>query len=257
MESSLLTQNLPNGDSYTLKTYSSETSTIKELSKWSFTVLMLPISIPLKCLQFAAMATPLHNLLLGFFLPKVMKMLDKRLKKYRSELLRNMQGRILDVGAGSGEYVQYYASQATQMVAVEPVTRLHDTILEKDSSVRIYRYLEDVIRAEEEPFDWILLGNVLCEVDDVTDTLHQVQKILKKDGHVYFSEHIAASRQSWTRWWQEWYNPVWKVCMGGCNCNRESLRLLQERFTVIHWTTDMKVVGGPLVAGLAVLSTPE
>jgi hypothetical protein len=93
-------------------------------------------------------------------------------------------------------------------------------------------------------FDWIILGNVLCEVKDPGKALISVDHLLKNPvtdtdggGHVFFSEHFGNEKASWVRFLQDWLNPIWKLAAAGCNLNRDTLDLIlsQHNWKTIHW----------------------
>jgi SAM-dependent methyltransferase len=103
-------------------------------------------------------------------------------------------------------------------------------------------------------FDWVIFGNVLCEVDSQQSTLIHIHKLLKPGGHVYFSEHVAAPRDTRARQIQDCCNPLWSRISGGCNCNRDSLHALEgmAEWEVVSWEmSHIKVMFGPFVMGLA------
>ena len=72
----------------------------------------------------------------------------------------------------------------------------------------------EVVRGEQ--FDRIILGNVLCEVDDPVSFLKTVDTLLKPGGRVYFSEHVLDS--GWRRTLQELVSPWWALVSDGCHC---------------------------------------
>ena len=108
-------------------------------------------------------------------------------------------------------------------------------------------------------FDWVICGNVLCEVDDQGSTLRSVNHLLKPGGYVFFSEHIGAPMGTWARFFQNCFNPWWRTAGAGCNCNRDTLVNLRNMNTmapdgwqVISWHySNLKVAMGPFVLGLA------
>lgn len=103
-------------------------------------------------------------------------------------------------------------------------------------------------------FDWVILGNVLCEIDDQISALQCINHVLKPGGHVYFSEHIGAPKGTWTRRLQDFINPIWRTAGGGCNCNHDSLENIQKTpgWQVIFWNYNGFKVGlAPFVLGLA------
>ena len=60
---------------------------------------------------------------------------------------------------------------------------------------------------------------------------------------------------TWQRNVQDLVNPLWRHMGGGCNCNRESDRLIQKHRSwegVVVWQYDhIEVMMGPMVLGLA------
>ena len=199
------------------------------------------------------MATPLRNALLGVIIPNIMSRVDKEFAVERQTLLKDVRGRVCDVGSGGGAYLRYCA-QATHMVAIEPVTMMHGKIRAACSidSLAIVTALDHI--PDKGTFDWIVLGNVLCEVPNVPETLKQIHRLLKPGGYVYFSEHVACPRGTWARTWQDIINPLWRHVAGGCNCNRESISMLRQSnaWTVMDFSyPHVKVCGGHFVLGLA------
>jgi 2-polyprenyl-3-methyl-5-hydroxy-6-metoxy-1,4-benzoquinol methylase len=72
---------------------------------------------------------------------------------------------------------------------------------------------------QKQQFDWIIVGNVLCEVSDPIAALEGIKILTKPGGHVYFSEHEGAASGTWVRRVQDMFNPVWVKVTDGCNCN--------------------------------------
>ena len=99
-------------------------------------------------------------------------------------------------------------------------------------------------------------SQVLCEVDDQSHTLHEIDALLKPGGMVYFSEHIASAKGSAGRVLQELMNPLWHHFSGACNCNRETIRSMETSsdldWQMIYWTFHhFHLFFGPFVLGLA------
>ena len=154
---------------------------------------------------------------------------------------------------------------ATHVVALEPMSELHAVIREEAEQWLPQHTTMDVVSLHLDEylnqypdqvgtFDWVILGNVLCEVPCVETTLRSVNQILKDEGQVYFSEHIGCKCSSWQRRLQNMLNPWWKTVSGGCNINRDSLDLIQAipDWEVISWNFHTLRVGlGPFVLGLA------
>jgi SAM-dependent methyltransferase len=207
---------------------------------------------------------PIQNRFVQWFIPCIMNTVDRKFSLERTTLLANVRGKVLDVGSGGGHYLRYFHN-ASSVVALEPVEGLHPAIQQQAkewlpqevtfsmSSLELESYLHQYPN-EASTFDWIILGNVLCEVKDVTSTLVSVDLALKETGIIYFSEHIGCDCSSWTRSLQDLVNPWWKLVSGGCNLNRDSLRLIQSmpNWRVVAWEYPSMNVGmGDFVVGLA------
>ena len=71
-------------------------------------------------------------------LPSAMMQMDAALKDVKTEMLKGVKGRLLDLGAGGGSWVAYYAKNEAveHIIALEPNTNLHSTlrgVLEKEA----------------------------------------------------------------------------------------------------------------------------
>lgn len=240
--------------------------TASRLLKTALMVVTWPVWIPLgtlyMTLQFLSPES-FRAKLCGWLLPQGMQAVDQAQTAKRQVLLQHVSGRVLDVGAGSGSYFRYF-TKADSVVAVEPVETLHAHL--QSAAARFLRDKEELIivrdLADLDPkqyqFDWIILGNVLCEVPCIPDALQRVNQLLAPGGHVYFSEHLGCPKGTWERCFQDAFNPLWHRGTMGCNCNRDTLFYLQEQQRQGHWhqlgywtLANVKVAFGPLVLGLA------
>lgn len=238
---------------------------VKTVTKYTLGFLLFPVWLPCSMLGFFILwMTPkaVRMRFLAYFLPRCMDYLAQMFQSTRSLLLGNIRGRVLDVGCGGAAYFEYF-TEAIEIVAIEPVEALHATIRQRAEAYGVLERLRITTKAVEDYyaspdnqdgyFDWIILGNVMCEVDDPKSTLQVVvQQLRPGTGRLYFSEHVA--RTDWMRFIQDLMNPFWKVVSVGCNINRDSLRFIEDmsELEVISWQYPQCTVGmGPIVVGLA------
>ena len=240
-------------------------------SRWTLKVKKMFFSAV--AISFMGLLTPvamllpnLHTRFVAKVIPAMMEDLAHGLRHERSTLLKNVQGKVLDVGAGGGAYFKHYSS-ATSVVAIEPMTQLHPHLKSKglelginDRLILTTSFIETFLQEhpdEAGTFDWVILGNVLCEVPDIASALQTCDKLLRPgSGTLYFCEHIAQPPGSIMRTIQMVINPWWVRISKGCNCNRESFKYIKAMrgWESISWTYNM--VGGhpwvgPFVIGLA------
>jgi SAM-dependent methyltransferase len=202
--------------------------------------------------------------------PSIMRMVDEKFRVHRQTLLQDVKGRVLDVGCGGGAYLQYMTN-ASQIVAVEPALFLHGVIQKQAENVqvadrlKIVATLDDVMLdpSNHGAFDWIILGNVLCEVPHVQTTVQQIDKLLNREsGTVYFSEHVASPwSKPFRRYYQEILDPIRHRASMGCHCNRDSVDILSNTLSnvdVVQWVyDDIQIVYNVFVIGLAVRKKPS
>eukprot|EP00298_Acanthocystis_sp_HF-20_P011091 c19225_g1_i1.p1 GENE.c19225_g1_i1~~c19225_g1_i1.p1 ORF type:complete len:287 (-),score=61.21 c19225_g1_i1:25-885(-) len=184
----------------------------------------------------------------SILIPRVMSMVDKQTNPLRKELLKGIHGKVLDVGCATGLYFKYYVSsgkKVSEVVALEPNTMMHEELQETISKlspsfpIRIRGdFIEDI--KEDNAFDCIVLGNVLCEIPDQEQAVKECYRLLKPGGRVYFSEHVLSKPGTWSRFVQQTTGWWWCVISGGCHCDRESLKVIKsQNWEVLNWTLEI------------------
>ena len=189
------------------------------------------------------LSTSFKNKMVSRFLPGVMKGMDLALGKVKLELLKDIKGDVLDFGAGDGMYLNYVArckDNVSSVVSLEPIPQLHENIRRRarDLGLKVDifgGFSSDLLRERgQNQFDFVIIGNVLCEVPDQRQVLREIYMMLRPGGKVYFLEHIAHEKGTWDRMLEDVVNPFWHTLSGGCNCNRETLNSLETPPWKVH-----------------------
>ncbi|CAA9327308.1 MAG: SAM-dependent methyltransferase PA0798 (UbiE paralog) [uncultured Nocardioidaceae bacterium] len=148
----------------------------------------------------------------------------EQVHELRAETCRPLDGRVLEVGFGSGLNVDHYPAAVTEVAAVEPnetAWRLAAPRLAR-SAVPVLRSGLDGQRLDEpdDSFDHVLLTFVLCTVPDQVGALSEARRVLRSGGVVHFLEHGLAPDAPVQRW-QRRLEPVQKRIGGGCHLTRD------------------------------------
>lgn len=173
--------------------------------------------------------------ILPFLLDKVCGM--GIMHKQRAQIVPRAQGRVLEIGIGSGLNLPHYNNEHIQeLCAVDPSPELTDKARARATAagldVTILELGAEKIPAADNSFDCIVCTFTLCTIPDVQTALQEMRRVLKPDGKFYFCEHGLAPDAGVARW-QHRLNPYWKPCAGGCNLHRDGPALLREAgFTV-------------------------
>lgn len=216
--------------------------TLPPMKSYAMQLLLAPFAIVIAIPMYLFMLNEERSLSwIAKLLPNVMKSLDKAFKKVKTELTSEIAGgRVLDVGAGGGGWLNYLG-EADEIVELEPNANLNSALRasiaaflagSNNSKPRtkkveiVNKFVSDL--PPHELFDYVILGNVLCEVPDQLAVLREVEARLKPGGRVIFLEHVLD--EGFIGVFQRTFNWWWCVASAGCNCNRRSLRSIQRVF---------------------------
>ena len=145
--------------------------------------------------------------------------------KQRALLVPAAEGRVLEVGAGSGLNFPFYDRERVEVLwALEPSEELRRMASAAGSAARLPVIFLDA-SAEEIPLDsssvdTVLMTYTLCTIPDAVRGLREVRRVLRPRGRLLFAEHGRGPDRS-VRRWQDRLTPPWKRLAGGCHLNRE------------------------------------
>ncbi len=162
---------------------------------------------------------------------------EKVIMDERSSLLGAAEGRVLEVGMGSGLNLRYYNPDKVDFVwGLEPSEgmrkKARKNLARSPVQVEWLGLPGEEIPLDNHSADTVVLTFTLCTIPDWEAALKQMHRVLKPGGRLLFCEHGAAPDASVARW-QDRINPVWKKVAGGCHLNRRIPELLaQGGFTI-------------------------
>jgi ubiquinone/menaquinone biosynthesis C-methylase UbiE len=144
------------------------------------------------------------------------------LGRWRAELLRDLSGEVLEVGAGTGSTLGLYPKAVTRLVMAEPDPHMRHKLLEKRGTIEVSDAAAEKLPFENESFDAVVCSLVLCSVRDQKAALAEIARVLKPGGKLVFLEHVAADGKPDRLKWQSRIEPVWKHLMGNCHLTRRT-----------------------------------
>jgi ubiquinone/menaquinone biosynthesis C-methylase UbiE len=170
----------------------------------------------------------------------------------RRNLLAHAQGRVLEIGAGTGLNVPHYPAR-TDVVYTEPDPHMARRL--RRAGVEAIAAGAEALPFPDDSFDTVVTTFVLCTVPDVPAALAEIRRVLRPAGSLLFIEHVRAPDGSRLARWQDHLHGPWKAFACGCNCNLDTSRLLADAgFNAVGTTHEwrfMPAIVRPVVSGVA------
>lgn len=157
-------------------------------------------------------------------------MKNREATRLRHELIPAAEGRVLEIGIGSGLNLPFYGASVSGVVGIDPSMSLlrRATRAGRDRAIGV-----DVVygSAEQLPFDTgdfdtVVTTWTVCSIPDAVAALAEMRRVLKPAGALLFVEHGRAP-DARVRRWQDRVNPLWHAISGGCNVNRDISTLVK------------------------------
>ena len=180
------------------------------------------------------------------------------LQALRQRLLADATGRVLEVGAGTGANLPFYGPGVESLTITEPeptmLRRLERRVTEQGPHTKVLRAPAEDLPFDDDSVDVVVSTLVLCGVDDQTQALRELRRVLRPAGRLIFIEHVRSDEPGLARW-QDRLNGLNRF-VACCDCNRRTLASIKaEGFEVtdVEHTSLKKVPPfvRPLIAGTA------
>jgi SAM-dependent methyltransferase len=154
-----------------------------------------------------------------------------RFSKLRQQYLKDVGGKVLEVGFGTGLNLPHYTSRVTHLYALDP-SQLGRRLAEK--RIRRVPFSVEFVDLQDGRFilpdrsvDAVVSTWTLCTIPDPVFALQEIRRVLTPEGKYYFLEHGLSPDRGVARL-QNFWNPIQKWCAGGCHVNREIDHLIRD-----------------------------
>lgn len=160
----------------------------------------------------------------------------------RHTLLADLQGEVVEIGAGTGVNLAHYGDRVSSLTLVEPegpmARRLRERVEASGRDATVLQAPAEALPLPDDSADVVVCTLVLCTVRDPARALAEVKRVLRPGGRFVFVEHVrAADDDPGTQRLQRWVEPVWSTLGGGCHLTRDTASSIEAaglRFTELH-----------------------
>jgi ubiquinone/menaquinone biosynthesis C-methylase UbiE len=169
----------------------------------------------------------------GWLFPRVLDLVmqQKQMLPFRERIGKAANGRVLDIGIGSGLNLSFYGERADHVYGVDPSVELllfaEERARRTAVPVELLRGSGEALPLDDKSVDTVVMTFTLCTVNDAGRTLAEIRRILRPGGSLLFAEHGRAPEIGVARW-QDRLTPLWKRLAGGCHLNRKPDDLMRS-----------------------------
>ena len=174
----------------------------------------------------------------------------------RRRLLATAQGRVLEIGAGTGLNLPYYTDAVSELVLTEPEAPMARRLARRTApGTEIVSARAEALPFPDASFDAVVSTLVLCTVVAPEQALAEARRVLRPGGKLLFIEHVRADGT--LAGWQDRLEGVWRHIGNGCHANRDTLAALDAGGFAVNelqtatWRKMPRLVR-PLIVGHAV-----
>ena len=177
----------------------------------------------------------------------------RALRAWRRELLQDLEGTILEIGAGTGANLDTYGPAVGRLLLVEPDPAMQGRLASRAAAHGPARAVVVAATASRLPLrdrsvDAVVSTLVLCSVRSLDRALAEIRRVLSPEGRLHLIEHVAARPGTLLHGGQRLLAPAWSRFGGGCSLVRPTKELLAAAgFNVTDLRADTLPVPVPFV----------
>lgn len=177
----------------------------------------------------------------------------KSVSRERAKIVPLAEGRVLEVGMGSGLNFQLYdRARVERVIGVDPsepmLAKARSRAAELALPVDFHACGGEAVPMDTASVDTVLFTYSLCTIPDAPAALAEARRVLKPGGRLLFCEH-GASHEPGVYRWQTRFNPAWNRVAGGCNMNRNVRSLIEDAGFKVEDIHTEYVPGIPRILG--------
>jgi ubiquinone/menaquinone biosynthesis C-methylase UbiE len=149
---------------------------------------------------------------------------------YRERVIGAAEGRVIEIGIGSGKNLPFYRPPVQQVLGLEPAPALIAMARRAPHPGMPVHFIEgsaEAIPLDDHSVDTVVTTWTLCSIPQAATALAEMRRVLRPSGKLLFAEHGLAPDKN-VRRWQNWLTPAWKRLGGGCHLNRPIRSMIED-----------------------------
>lgn len=148
------------------------------------------------------------------------------LARWRAELVALAQGRVLEVGCGTGLGLRDFGVGVQGVWGIDPNASSLRRARRRSPGAGLAVASAEHLPFAEASFDCVVSSLVFCSVPEPLRGLHEIRRVLKPDGRLLMLEHVQSQARIPARL-LDLLQPPWTAMTGGCHPNRHTERTVE------------------------------
>lgn len=148
----------------------------------------------------------------------------KALAGFRQRLVGDLEGDVLEIGAGTGANFEHYPA-AARVVATDyseyMLPRAREAAAAASATIEVREADAMALPFEDRSFDAVVSTLVLCSVPSQQQVLAELHRVLRPGGELRILEHVRSERR-WVGVFQRAVSPAWGLIGDGCQLHRDT-----------------------------------
>ena len=152
-------------------------------------------------------------------------------KNYRKRILSEVQGKVLEIGVGTGKNLPYYNFNKIEYTGIDFSEKMLAKANKRFPKAKLLEMDAQELQFKDNSFDYIITTFVLCSIPDPVKALKEMRRVLKKEGKIIMLEHVR-SKNKIVALWQDIHNPFTRFLFG-FNINRDTKENIHKAGLVV------------------------
>lgn len=120
------------------------------------------------------------------------------LKEWRINLMKELKGKVLEVGVGTGKNIEYYPDNV-DITAIDFSEKMLEKAREKaqkyNKQVTLLQMDAQDMDFQDSTFDMVFTTCVYCSVPDPIKGLKEMRRVCKPNGKIIMIEHVRSEKK--------------------------------------------------------------
>src|SRR5260370_36742246 len=131
----------------------------------------------------------------AWILPRITDLImrQQQMRPFRERIGQAAEGRVLDIGIGSGLNLAFYGARVDRVYGIDPSAEMlrfaEDRASGASAPVELLRGSSEALPFDDKSFDTVAVTFTLCTIARAESALQEMRRVIRPGGRLLFSQH--------------------------------------------------------------------